>query len=1583
MAVTVPDWADTLLDLIGVAWPNVDEDAYREMADALREFAEDLLDDGQLANNHVERLLSASKGESIEALNRHWNTVRGKHFKDIAEAARTIASAMDMAAGAVEGMKYAALVQLGYLAAEAGIALSLIPVTAGLSALFGAAAMRLTQEVVKRLIKECVEEAVGYIVAAMTEPAVAALEGMAADLVVQLGSMALGFQDGVDLDQTKNAGKDGFNDGVQSGKEALHLASAGGGSGGGGTGLVDLHIEHSEHDRAGTSLNTVSTGIHGKTSSKLTKAKSHHGRTRGRDSIAQAIDPVADKALAALTKATKAMGDHVGTTLPKAVKQISTDHKKNDHAIGDGFNRIKGKDRDGGEGGPGKGGPVDRHKSDADVRTKPDSLRGAKDDPRRNSIPLNGKTCKNDPIDVATGEMTLPQIDLVLPGTLPLTLGRTHLSEYRYGQWFGRSWASTLDERLEADPLGGGLIWAREDGSLLVYPQFPQAGDEPVLPLEGPRLPLTHSGEADAHTTYRITDPHTGTSRYFRGSPYNASPAYWLTEIEDRNGNGITYSRQSDGAPATVSHDGGYQVQAVTGRGRIESLLLHTPSGPVTVVEYDYDERGNLNAVTNSSGLPLRFTYDDADRITSWTDRNGSIFRYVYDGVGRVVETIGPDGYMSSSFAYDTADRVTRYTDSTGATTTFQLNELLQVVATTDPLGHTTRTEYDAYDRVLAETDPLGRTTTIEYDDAGRPLALIRADGHRTTATYNDQGLPATLTEPDGAVWQHTYDDHGNRTALTDPAGAVTAYTYDGRGALTAATDPTGQTVRIGRTAVGLVESLTDAADSVTTHAYDPFGRLATLTDPLGGTTRLSWSVEGLLTSRTGQDGSTELWSYDGEGNCTSHTDPLGRVTTHEYTHFDLLTARTTPDGVRHVFRHDSELRLTEVTNAQGLTWRYGYDPTGQLVSETDFNGHTLAYAYDPAGFLAARTDAAGRSTRYLYDSVGNLVEKDIAGSPVSYAHDPCGRLLRAVAPDSVLEYAYDAAGRVVGESIDGRTVHTTCDAAGRRTSRTTPSGTTTTYTYDEAGHRATLTSAGRTLSFSHNAVGRETLRTLAGAFTLTHTWDPAGRLDEQTLTAPCSPNPLRKRSHTYGPDGHLSAVTDQRGGRRTFTLDRAGRVTAVDAAGWSEKYAYDVEGNQSSAHWPAGLPGAESQGERDYDGTCLTRAGSVRYEHDAQGRVTLRQKPRLSRKPETWRYTWDTEDRLVAVTTPDGTRWRYRYDPLGRRIAKQRMSSDGVSAVEETLFAWDGSTLAEQTTRVTHSPEELSLTWDHDGYKPLLQVESKAWVDAPQDVIDQRFFAIVTDGIGTPTELVDENGRIAWHSRSTLWGTTVWNRDATGYTPLRFPGQYFDPETELHHNYFRHYDPQTARYLTLDPLGLDPAPNPATYVANPHTDYDPLGLTPCDESDPTWGGRVRYSSGPGGRAGVMRATIEPGMTGGTTKPPSKVLGYEKRKNLNKTHLLGAQIGGSNKDLRNFVTMHRFANSPVMKKIEDQIRAAVDAGETIEYTVTPVYSSATDPTDVIPKGLMIHARGNRGFQFTPYEGGSPANHITILNVPKH
>ncbi|MEU9607997.1 RHS repeat-associated core domain-containing protein [Streptomyces sp. NPDC048057] len=1562
MGYTIPEGVDTMLDVVGVGWPNVDEDAYRDMADALREFATDADDDAGTAHGHIQRLLSTGQSESLTALDKHWKKVQGKN-KDLAGAARIIAGALDRVADIIVARKIAAVGELADLCATVGIALAAAPFTMGLTTLLAGGKIVATRIAFKKILKEMAEAAVAEITATLTQPAVAALESIVTDLAIQTA-----------MDVTGADGSTQIN------------SAGGGGSGPGGT----LGIDHDAHGSTGSRLANVQVSMDGRAKGKIDKAKGHHGRAKGKDSLTAVLDGTIEGVVEKLIKGHKHLGDHVGKKLPDALGQSSKTHRNTDKDIDDRIKKITGSGkRDDDDLTNKRTNPSDpARKHPDDTRTKPNSLNGAQLNARANSIPPSKRTCETDPVDVATGEMQLAQTDLSLPGVLPLVLSRTHLSGYRYGHWFGRSWASTLDERIELDPRGQGALWARDDGTVLLYPRLPTPDDpDGVLPLEGEQLPLTHAGVAGDVTTYAVTDPQSGLVRSFSGSPYHASTAYWLTEVEDRHGNGITLHRTPDGAPTRVVHDGGYHVALTTRSGRVHGLSLRTPDGPVTVLTYGYDHDGNLDAVTNSSGLPLRFGYDTDARMTSWTDRNDSTYRYAYDPAGRVTRTVGPDGYLSSSFTYepvpDSTHTVTRYTNALGATTVYRVNDRLQVVAVTDPLGHTFLTGYDADDRVVSVTDPLGRTAQVAYDGAGRPTAVTRADGHRTTAEYTRLGQLAVLTEPDGATWHHGYDGQGNRVSLTDPAGETTEFTYDGRGGLTSVTDPVGRTIRVERSPAGLATAITDPAGSTTRQEHDPFGRPSTLTTPLGGPTRLAWSVEGRLVARTGPEGSTEQWTYDGEGNCVTHTDPQGRVTTYEYTHFDLPVAVVTPAGVRHTYAFDGERRLTHVTDPLGSTWTYRYDAAGRLTGETDYDGSSSGYAYDPVGQLTSRTNAAGQETTYGYDTVGNLIEKSVDGARIRYENDPCGRLLHATGPDAALTFSYDPAGRVVGEAVDGRTLSTACDPSGRRTRRTTPSGTVTTYAYDDAGQLATLTAAGRALAFEYNATGREVHRRITDSLSLTHTWDTAGRLTEQTLLSPASPDPLQQRTYAYRGDGPVTAVTD-RNGERTYTLDEVGRVTGVSAPGWTETYRYDERGNQTFADWPASHPGNEARGDRSYRGSRLARAGNVRYEYDAQGRVVLRQKARLSRKPDTWRYEWDAEDHLTAVTTPDGTRWRYRYDPLGRRIAKQRLAPDGTTVAEETRFVWDGSTLVEQTTHLDGVPEAITLTWDHRDYTPLTQIETKALATAPQEVIDQRFFAIVTDRIGTPTELVDEaTGAVAWYTRSTLWGATVWNSDATAHTPLRFPGQYFDPETGLHHNYFRHYDPETARYLTTDPLGLAAALNPTAYVDNPLTLSDPLGLAPCDEADVSWGGRVIYGTpGPGGRATTMHATIGLDMTGGRTNPSAKVPGYQKYKKLNKTHLLGAQIGGSNKDARNFVTMHRYANSPVMRKIEDQIRKAVDDDkETIQYTVKPVYRT-DDPTDVVPVALTIEVYGNKGFQFEPYEGGSRTNEITILNVPK-
>jgi RHS repeat-associated protein len=1048
-----------------------------------------------------------------------------------------------------------------------------------------------------------------------------------------------------------------------------------------------------------------------------------------------------------------------------------------------------------------------------------------------------------DPVDVATGDVILRQTDVSLPGALPLVLRRVHRSSQRGGRWFGESWVSSLDQRLLVMP--DRLVAVFGDGQVLVYrrPELDGVGSE-GLPVTGPCWPLTRVGE-DAYT---VTDRQGGLTWRFE-----AHSAYWryaggqgefpLTSVRDRSGHEISFAYGEAGEPVSVTHSGGYRVDVTVAGGRVAELSLRGTS----LTRYAYNESGQLTGIVNSSGQPLRLSYDDSGRVGGYTERNGLSYRYTYDNLGRCVRGESPSGALSGTFEY--RDGATWWTDATGAVTVYALDRSARIAAVTDPVGGVIRYAYDARGRKTSQTDPLGRVTSYAHDTTGNLVSVTRPDGAVARASYDDRCQPVVLEEPGRGIWRQDFDDLGNRIALTRPDGAVVRYAYDGAGHLAAVTGPDSAVTSVACDASGLPVAMTRSDGALTQYERDAFGRVVRILDPAGAVTALTWSIEGRPLSRAFPDGSSESWNRDADGNVLEHVSPGGAVSSYEHGPFDKVTAMTGPDGTRTSFGYDLELRLASVIHG-GLTWSYAHDAAGRVVAETDYNGAVTRYVLDAAGQVTRRVNAVGQELKYAYDALGNVVSESAGDSVTTFGYDEAGGLILARNADAEVTWTRDALGRITAESCDGRVISMSYDAAGRMTGRATPSGAVSSWAYDSAGLPVSLSAAGQTLRFGHGITGAETSRELPGGVTLAQDWDALGRLTGQVLAGPDlgsggtaggAPAVLQQRQYAYSPDGYITGVSDLMTGARAFGLDAAGRVTTVTGAEWIEHYTYDPAGNLTSATWPAVSPelaggwlDATPQGARSVSGTLTRQAGGIRYRHDAAGRVVQRTRKRLSRKPETWRYEWDADNRLTSVITPDGSTWRYAYDPLGRRVRKQQAAPDG-TVLTETRFTWDGLVLAEQAELIPGGTSRESVTtWDYrpGTFMPLTQTTRTALKDAPQEVIDGEFYAIITNLTGTPSELVASDGALAGFQQHTLWGGTIWHPEGAS-TPLRFPGQYADDETGLHYNNQRYYDPANGTYLSPDPLGLAPAPNPHAYVDNPQVLIDPLGLAADDSYAP------------------------------------------------------------------------------------------------------------------------------------------------------
>ncbi|WP_405795647.1 nucleic acid/nucleotide deaminase domain-containing protein [Streptomyces sp. NBC_01506] len=162
----LPDDLVEVLNLIGIDWPNIDEDEVKSSAKDYRNLAEGIRDAVKEGNNACSHIVGGkSKGATVTAIDRRWGKLTTRDLATFAKGCDALADALDECAALILACKIAIIAELTAtgVAATAGVVGMFF--TAGISGLLSAAAVAAA----RLIIQEAIDYAIGEITAIVTD----------------------------------------------------------------------------------------------------------------------------------------------------------------------------------------------------------------------------------------------------------------------------------------------------------------------------------------------------------------------------------------------------------------------------------------------------------------------------------------------------------------------------------------------------------------------------------------------------------------------------------------------------------------------------------------------------------------------------------------------------------------------------------------------------------------------------------------------------------------------------------------------------------------------------------------------------------------------------------------------------------------------------------------------------------------------------------------------------------------------------------------------------------------------------------------------------------------------------------------------------------------------------------------------------------------------------------------------------------------------------------------------------------------------------------------------------------------------
>ena len=267
-----------------------------------------------------------------------------------------------------------------------------------------------------------------------------------------------------------------------------------------------------------------------------------------------------------------------------------------------------------------------------------------------------------------------------------------------------------------------------------------------------------------------------------------------------------------------------------------------------------------------------------------------------------------------------------------------------------------------------------------------------------------------------------------------------------------------------------------------------------------------------------------------------------------------------------------------------------------------------------------------------------------------------------------------------------------------------------------------------------------------------------------------------------------VSSTTAITGTRQSYTLDHMGNRTGG--------YQNDVSGTYTSSNPHDGL-------------NQYSAARGLTVDYDNAGNMTD-----YGAKD----YVYDAEDRLVKVTVGT-THYKYKYDYLGRRIAKYTGST------LNKKFVYQGWNLIAELS--SSGSVQRTFTWGLDVSTTLHGAGGVGGLLLIDDELTSKRYYPIYDGSRNITGLYDQDGALVASYEYDAFGRIILQSsgDYSDDNPFRFSTKYTDDETGLVYYGHRYYEPRQGRFINRDPIGEFGGLNLYGFVGNsPVNRVDYLG---------------------------------------------------------------------------------------------------------------------------------------------------------------